>query len=234
MALLLTTSPATYSADVAVADELGNKSSDDMSGGSDTARKAEILSSPEWRRAVFELGHWLDTQSIYSGKQVAEIKSRFNARVAKMSAYEANYLLDDLQRKFRVMDTPEAIDARQWVGQYLSVLSETKRADFLKHLPDVTSMSASELEEEIRQIESTKERLASSQTAFDKSRQDLVRLQQQSIMAAQKSAASASRSGSYSPYRSGSPSGSKTPFSNVKTGGSVHVTAGPFGAYVSF
>lgn len=201
----------------------------------DISRKAAILNSPEWRRAVFELGHWLDSQDIYTPTQVAAIKSRFNAKVAKMSSYEVQYLLDDLREKFRVMDTPEARDARAWVGQYLSVLSENKRAEVLKNLPDVTSMSATELAEEIQRIESRKAELSKKQAVFDDSRQEIVRSQQQSIMATQKAVASANRSGgAYSPYRGGGVSGGKTPFSNVKTGGSVHVTAGPFGAYVSF
>jgi hypothetical protein len=66
----------------------------------DIAKKAEILRSPRWRRAVFELGDWLDTQEIYPPKQVQKIKSDFNHRVAKMSSYELEYLLEDLEQKF--------------------------------------------------------------------------------------------------------------------------------------
>ena len=202
---------------------------------SDLSLKAEILNSPAWRRAVFELGHWLDSQQIYTASQVAAIKSDFNARVAKMSSFELQYLLDDLEAKFQVMDTAEARDARAWVGQYLSAASDSKRSELLKDVPDVTRMSAGELADEIRNIEAKKQQLVNQQAAFNQSRRDIVSSQQQSIAATQRAVASANRSSgsSYSPYRGGS-SGGKTPFSNVKTGGSVHVTAGPFGAYVSF
>ena len=62
----------------------------------DRAKKAAILRSPRWRRAVFELGDWLDSQEIYPPKQVMKIKSDFNRRVAGMSSYELEYLLEDL------------------------------------------------------------------------------------------------------------------------------------------
>lgn len=202
---------------------------------SDLSRKAEILSSPAWRRAVFELGHWLDSQQIYTAPQVASIKSDFNARVAKMSSFEVQYLLDDLEAKFRVMDSPEARDARAWVGQYLSAASDTKRSELLKDVPDVTRMTAGELANEIKKIEAKRQQLAQQQTAFNQSRRDIVTSQQQATAATQRAVSTANRNpgSSYSPYRGGS-GGGKTPFSSVKTGGSVHVTAGPFGAYVSF
>lgn len=238
-ALMALRLPVTRSEDVAQPIEHTSKVGAEAPPETDTktadiSRKAKILNSPEWRRAVFELGHWLDSQNIYTATQVAAIKSRFNAKVAKMSSYEVQYLLDDLSEKLRVMDTPEARDARVWVGQYLSVLSENKRAEVLKNLPDVTSMSAAELAEEIQRIESQKAQLSRTQAAFAASRQEIVRSQQQSIMATQKAVASSNHSGGYSPYRGGATDGGKTPFSNIKTGGSVHVGVGPFGAYVSF
>lgn len=202
---------------------------------SDLSRKAEILNSPAWRRAVFELGHWLDSQRIYTAPQIALIKSDFNTRVAKMSSFEVQYLLDDLEAKFRVMDSPEARDARAWVGQYLSTASDSKRSELLKDVPDVTKMSAGELANEIKKIETKRQQLSQQQSTFNQSRRDIVASQQQAIAATQRAVASASRNtnSSYSPYRGGSGRG-KTPFSDVKTGGSVHAAVGPFGAYVSF
>jgi pyruvate/2-oxoglutarate dehydrogenase complex dihydrolipoamide acyltransferase (E2) component len=52
----------------------------------DTARKAEIMSSQRWRRAIFELGEWLSAQQIYSPQEVNRIKADFNRRVAGMSS----------------------------------------------------------------------------------------------------------------------------------------------------
>jgi hypothetical protein len=200
----------------------------------DMARKADIMNSSRWRRAIFELGEWLSSQQIYSPQQVRNIKADFNRRVAKMSASDLEYLLDDLDAKFKILDTDEARDARAWVGQYLSVLSDQQRAKVLKDVPDVVKMTASQLDQEIRKIEQTRSSLQRQQTAFDQGRRQLVEQAQAARQATAQASAAAMRSsgggGSYSPYRGGG--GGSPPFAN--SGGSgMSITSGPFGAYVS-
>lgn len=200
----------------------------------DFSRKAQILNSVEWRRAVFELGHWLDTQQIYTANEVAVIKKNFNARVAGMSSYDLTYLLEDLEDKFRIMDSPEARDARAWVGQYMSLLSDSRKAALLEDIPDITRMNASELSAQIEKINATRLALQQQQSAAVESREQILSARQQTIAATQKAVMSSySNSGSYSPYR-GSFGGKQAPFSDIRTGGSVHASVGPFGAYVSF
>jgi hypothetical protein len=186
----------------------------------DIVRKAQIMNSQRWRRAIFELGEWLAAQQIYTTDEVRRIKATFNRRVAGMSSYELEYLLDDLDSKFKILDTPEAKDARSWVGQYLSAMSDRKRAEVLKDVPDVVTMSASQ----------------QRSAAFDQSRQQLVdraaAARQQTASASANAAAQAGAA--YSPYRSGGQGGGgKPPFSDVK-GSGMSVGAGPFGAYVNF
>ncbi len=201
----------------------------------DIAKKAEILRSSRWRRAVFELGDWLDSQQIYPPKQVLKIKSDFNQRVAKMSSYELEYLLEDLESKFKVMDSPEAKDARAWVGQYLSAMSDRKRDEVLKDIPNVVSMSAGELSQEIQKIEAKRQSLQRQQAAFDQGRQQLVEQAQASrqltAQAAAAAAAQANAGPASSPYRS--QGGGKPPFSDSK-GSGMSVGVGPWGAYVGF
>jgi hypothetical protein len=125
----------------------------DATGQSDLARKAEVMHSSRWRRAIFELSEWLSSQEIYSPKEVSRIKSDFNHRVEKMSSYDVEYLLEDLETKFKVIDSPEAQEARAWVGQYMSAMSDRKRHEVLKDLPDVVNMTAGQLSQEIEKIE---------------------------------------------------------------------------------
>lgn len=112
----------------------------------DAARKVEIMSGPRWRRAIFELGEWLSSQEIYSPQQVNRIKADFNRRVSGLSSYELEYLLDDLDAKFKVLETPEARDAKAWLGQYLSAMSDQRRAEALRDVPDVVTMTSSQLQ----------------------------------------------------------------------------------------
>jgi FtsZ-binding cell division protein ZapB len=211
------------------------KAADD--GESDLEKKVAIMNSPRWRRAIFELGEWLSAQAIYTPAQVRNIKADFNRKVEKMSPHDLEYLLDDLDAKFKVLDTPEAQDARSWVAQYLSVMSDQRRAEALKDVPNVVTMTAGQLQLEIQKIEQKRGTLQQQQAAFDEGRQQLVqRAQDARQQTAAASAAAMSQTGgmSYSPYRSGGGGGGggKPPFSDVH-GSGMSITAGPFGAYVS-
>lgn len=210
---------------------------DDGDGDSDLEKKVAIMNSSRWRRAIFELGEWLSAQAIYTPTQVRNIKADFNHKVEKMSSHDLEYLLDDLDAKFKVLDTPEAQDARSWVAQYLSVMSDQKRAEALKDVPNVVTMTAGQLQLEIQKIEQKRGTLQQQQAAFDEGRQQLVqRAQDARQQTAAASAAAMSRTGgaSYSPYRSGGGGGGggKPPFSDAK-GSGMSITSGPFGAYVS-
>ncbi|NDC62618.1 MAG: hypothetical protein EBZ59_01205 [Planctomycetia bacterium] len=205
-------------------------------GGSDLARKLEIMNSPRWRRAIFELGEWLATQKIYPPKEVVRIKANFNHRVEKMSSYELEYLLDDLDAKFKILDAPEAKEARAWVGQYMSVMSDRKREEVLKDVPDVVTMTAGQLQQELVKIEQKRAALQQRQAAFDQGRQQLVEQAQQARQQTAMAAAAAtahmqSGAASYSPYRPQG-NGGKPPFSD--SGGSgMTLYSGVFGAGVA-
>ena len=206
-------------------------------GESDLEQKVAIMNSPRWRRAIFELGEWLSAQAIYTPTQVRNIKADFNRKVEKMSSHDLEYLLDDLDAKFKVLDTPEAQDARSWVAQYLSVMSDQKRAEALKDVPNVVTMTAGQLQQEIQKIEQKRGSLQQQQAAFDEGREQLVQRAQdarQQTAAASAAAMSRSSNVSYSPYRGGGGGGggSKPPFSDAK-GSGMTLYSGPFGAGVS-
>ncbi len=206
----------------------------------DLAAKSALLQSPRWRRAIFELGEWLSTQKIYPPKEVQRIKADFNAKVMKMSSHELEYLLDDLEAKFKVMDTPEAQEARAWVGQYLSAMSNHRRAEAIKDVPNVVDMTAGQLSQEIEKIERTRQALKDRQAAFDEGRQLLVteaEANRKATADASVAATAKMNSGpSYSPYRSngGGSAGGSPPFANAHVGSGMSIGVGPMGAYVGF
>ncbi len=207
----------------------------------DLARKAEIMSGQRWRRAIFELGEWLSAQQIYTPQEVNRIKADFNRRVAGMSSYDLEYLLDDLDAKFKVLETPEAHDAKAWLGQYLAAMSDQRRSEALRDVPDVVTMTSAQLQQEIDRIERKRSSLQQRQQAFDQGRDALVQQaatnRQQTASAAAAAMAQTRGSASFSPYRSGGGggggAGGSLPFSDVK-GSGMNVGVGPFGAYVSF
>jgi FtsZ-binding cell division protein ZapB len=122
------------------------------------------------------------------------------------------------------------------VAQYLSVMSDQKRAEALKDVPNVVTMTAGQLQQEIQKIEQKRSSLQQQQAAFDEGREQLVQRAQAARQQTAAASAAAMKQGggmSYSPYRSGGGGGgSKPPFSDVG-GSGMTLTSGPFGAYVS-
>jgi len=203
----------------------------------DTARKIEIMHSERWHRSIFEFGRWLSTQSIYTPEEVNQIKFDFNKRVAGMSSYELEYLLDDLDEKLAILATPEAQDAKAWMGEYMAAMSDRNRAEQLRQIPDRATMTAAQLQQEIDRIGRTRATLQRQQQAFDERRQGLVDAaaanRQQTADAAAAAAMTRSQSAPYSPYR-GNDTVGEPPFSDVQTRSGVGMVIGPFGPYIMF
>ncbi len=199
----------------------------------DLARKADLMHSPRWQRAVSELGSWLATQTLYSPAQVQSIKVQFNDRVAAMSSYELEYLLDSISAKLQLLDTPEARDAKAWLGEYLSAMSDGRRAQALRNVPNILDMSAAQLWQEIQRIESQRAALQQRQQGVE-SRQaamvDRAAAGRQATSAASREAAARARAApAHSPYRSG---GGSPPFSDVPPRRSS-IGVGPMGAFIT-
>jgi hypothetical protein len=192
-----TAAPATSAAPASAAEE-------------DAIRKRAILDSPQWRRAMFEFKEWLSTQKLYDAAQVAQIKDNFNHKVARMSADEVQFMLQDMQAKFQILESPQAQEARAWMASYLSVMSDKKRAEVLKQMPNLATMTAGQLAQEIAKIEQKRTNIERQEAAFQSTRQAEVQQQFAQDRAMQQALARQpqmqSGSASYSPYRSSSQS----------------------------
>lgn len=131
----------------------------------DAAKKNEILNSSQWRRAMFELNEWFLAQQIYTPQQVARIKSNLARQIDQASASELQYMLNDMEAKFKILDTKESQDVRSWMGHYLSILSDKKRDEVLKQLPNFVTMSADQLSRELKSMESVRQQMARDDAA---------------------------------------------------------------------
>lgn len=200
----------------------------------DLARKADILHGPRWQRAMTELAGWLATQTIHTPAEVRRIKIRFNERVEAMSSHELEYLLDSISVKLELLDTPEARDAKAWLGEYLSAMSDARRARELRTIPNILEMNASQLWEEIQRIDRTRASLQQRQQGFEMRRDLMVERaaagRQATAAASQATAARLRSAPSHSPYRHG---GGSPPFSDVQPR-RLSIAVGPFGAYIGF
>ena len=198
----------------AAASEAGQTFDD---GDGDFARKHDLLSSPDWQRAVAELGGWLVVQRVYPPAEVRRIKARFNDRVASMSSYELEYLLDSIAVKMRLLETPQAADAKAWLGEYLSAMTDARRAREMRDIPNILEMSADDLWREILRIDALRAQVQTRQRGVDSKQSVLAERAaagRASTAAASQAAASRARSApSHSPYRAGP---GKTPFADYQ------------------
>ena len=140
----------------------------------DAAKKAEILNSTQWRRAMFELTEWLSAQQIYTPAQVTQLKADFNKQVAGMTSVELSFLLADLNEKFKLMDTKEAREARDWVGRYLSILADKKARAGAQGRAQRADDDRGAIGAGVSENRSPPRQAQRNQAAFDRTRQSAV------------------------------------------------------------
>lgn len=198
----------------------------------DLARKADIMHGAQWQRAVAELGGWLSTQTVYTPAEVRRIKVRFNEQVAAMSSYEIEYLLDSVEQKMRLLDAPEARDAKAWLGEYLSAMSDARRAQELRNVPNLLDMNAAQLWEEIQRIDRKRAALQQRQQGVATRQNALVDRaaanRQASADAARATAERLRAAPTQAPARQG---GGALPFSDVPQR-QMSIGVGPMGAFI--
>jgi hypothetical protein len=200
----------------------------------ETAKKAAILDSKRWRRAMFELNEWLSAQRLYDKKQVEEIKADLSTRVAEMSSSDLEFMLQDMEAKFQIMDSQPAQEAREWLGHYLSLRSAKKREEILKDLPNLVTMTAAQLSQEIQKIERKRTLSQREAAASSRTQQALVSSQMQANQAAQQAARRQQNRGpdTYtSPYRAANATPGERPFDDRKIGPSMEFYSGNFGQF---
>jgi hypothetical protein len=199
----------------------------------DLARKADIMHGSRWQRAIAEFGGWLSTQTIYGPTEVRGIKTQFNDRVAAMSSYELEYLLDSLSAKLELLDTPESRDAQAWLGEYLFAMSDARRAAELRKIPNLLDLNAAQLWQEIRRIDRLRATLGQRQenvVARQEVLAERAAAKRQATAAASQAAAARARSApAHSPYRQG---GGSAPFSDVQRRPPMFI--GLFGGLMGF
>jgi hypothetical protein len=199
----------------------------------DAARKAKLLASERWRRALFEFDQWLVRQPVYTPAQVRKIKADLAARIDSMSSFDLDYLLDTLEAKLAVLSSPETEDARTWLGRYLAVMADRKREEVLGEVPNILDMSSTELEAAVHRIEAKRTAVEQQHRRTLVTRDTTAALVEanREQQEAQRAALAVSRPAAevYSPYRDGPVP--EPPFSGTYESPTV-VGVGPWGSFL--
>jgi hypothetical protein len=82
----------------------------------------------------------------------SRIRADFAARVDAMSADELKLVQADLEKKFQILNTPEAQEIRAWLGSYLSVLTERGREGVMRIIPNFDTMNSQQLQQTLGRL----------------------------------------------------------------------------------
>jgi hypothetical protein len=134
----------------------------------DDARR-RIVESERWQRTHRAMDEWLSIQQVYRPEQVASIRAELAARIAKMSSQELEDHLKVMEQQLQVLLSPEAEDAREWLGQFLAVARNPEQ-QLGRSLPNVLNMTAGEIRQELRWLEQHRTARQRSQAAFNQTR----------------------------------------------------------------
>lgn len=171
----------------------------------DRYRKAQILGSDRWLGAVREFDAWLESQPVYTPAQARALRADLDRRVAAMTSYEVEYLLDALDAKLRILDSPAARDAREWLGRYLAVMADHKREEVLAEMPNLLDMTTADLVAGLGRLEAKRAAVDEQRRATTRSRDEFAAFvrEQRRIAEATRAARTRIRLGdaAFSPYR---------------------------------
>jgi hypothetical protein len=171
----------------------------------DRFRKARLLGSDRWRRAVREFDAWLEVQPVYTPAQARALRADLDRRMAAMTSYEVEYLLDALDAKLRILDSPAARDAREWLARYLAVMADHRREEVLAELPNVLDMTTADLVAGLDRLQAKRAAVEQQHRVTTQSRKEFATfvLQQRRIDEAARVARGRIRVGdaAFSPYR---------------------------------
>lgn len=188
----------------------------------EAAARAKILDSECWRRANFELNEWFRAQTIYTREEVAELRADFAERVDSMSAQELEDVIHDMEAKFKILDSPQVQEVREWFGRFMSVLAERRREEILRDIPNFATMTPAELKQEIQKFQRKK----NSQARFDRNRSVRNDAHAQSNRSRPAAVPAPRRAAAHAPYRPPVP---QRPFEDVQIGPRRSMTIAPDG-----
>ncbi len=133
-------------------------------------RRSEILESDEWDAMRRDFQEWLAVQQIYTVDEITQIVNELNDQALRLSEDELRDLLSDMQDRLEVLMSPEAAEARQWVARFLAVAQNPEQR--LREIrPDVMSMSAGEIRQELQKFQTQQVARQQSQAAFERVRE---------------------------------------------------------------
>jgi hypothetical protein len=140
--------------------------------GAQSTDRERILNSADWKQTMQELQQWSSIQQIYDKEQLATKRQELDEKIAGMSAAELSDFLTDLKQKLKILNSPEAREARQFLDETMAVAAPQYAKKIRAQLPDVADLTPAQLQ---LQLDRYQDRIARKQqlaSEFEQQRED--------------------------------------------------------------
>jgi|GEM_PF-6826813 len=130
-----------------------------------------VLKSPEWYNTMVALSRWLAAQQIYNKNQVSQFVRQVNVKVKSMSAEELTDYMHGLDAKLAVLNGSEGRSARKYFREQLSLASDEYGAKMKKKLPNLSTMSADDIQSYLDNFEIRRGQTATASKMLEQGRE---------------------------------------------------------------
>ncbi|HEY1602524.1 MAG TPA: hypothetical protein VGG64_23170 [Pirellulales bacterium] len=137
----------------------------------DAAARNDILQSRSWQDTMQQFDNWLSNQILYDDDEVRHIRARLNAGIGRMSATQLEVFLNDMRQKLAILSSDRALDAQDYLAEKFLVASDAYARRIREQLPDLLSMSPTQVEQRLSMFAAKRRSRQQAQGAFEQSRE---------------------------------------------------------------
>jgi hypothetical protein len=137
----------------------------------DAAARNDILQSRSWQDTLQQFDDWLSNQVLYDDDEVRHIRARLNAGIGRMSATQLEVFLNDMRQKLAILSSDRALDAQDYLAEKFLVASDAYARRIRDQLPDLLSMSPTQVEQRLSMFAAKRRSRQQAQGAFEQSRE---------------------------------------------------------------
>lgn len=112
-----------------------------------------LLQSESWRQIMHQFDEWASVQKIYDKDQVAKYRQQLIQKASTLPPQDLESFVEDLAEKLEILTGAEARAARRWLTDTLSNASDSYAKKVRSQLPDVASLSAGQLADELQEFQ---------------------------------------------------------------------------------
>lgn len=118
-----------------------------------------------------KFNEWLSVQKVYSPQQAAELRQILDSKTRSMSSAQLEDFLDEMEEKLQVLLGPDAAQARTYMDEFLNQRGQQELLQQGGGTPDVLSMSAAQIQQELQKFKMQRQSTRAAYSAFDRTRE---------------------------------------------------------------